>query len=282
MQKQQFSAEKDLAGAPKVSTGTIAIEVENHVGHVIINNPAGRNAFNQQMCRQMVAAMQTLEHDPDVKVISIRGAEGNFSAGANLKDLDSVLFSGATATDDGIDELSLADQAISNVSKPTFAFVEGICMGGGWQIAAAADVVVASSNTRIAITPAKLGIIYPKSGLERLKRQVGEQRANYLLMTADEVTAAQAEAWNLVSLLVPAEEFELKREEILRTVVARSQFSIVSMKRLMKEEGSATYDNLWSDTWHEFRTGEDLALGREAFANRQTPQFTWTVDSPRK
>lgn len=279
MQKQQSNQRGKSLDATSEPSGSIDIEIEDHIGHVIINNPKYKNAFNRQMCRQLVEAMYMLDNNSDVKVISIRGAEGNFSAGANLKDLDSVLFSGATENDDGVDELSLADQAISSVRKPTFAFVEGICMGGGWQIAAAADVVVASSNTRIAITPSKLGIIYPRLGLERLKKHVGEQRANFLLMTADEVTVQQAEAWNLVTTVVPAEAFELKREEILKTVVDRSQFSAVSMKQLMREDNSPTYDELWAEIWHAFRTGEDLALGRAAFANRQTPQFTWSVDS---
>lgn len=258
--------------------GTVVVEIEDQIGHVIINNPRRRNAFNQQMCREMVNAMHQLDADPKVQVISVRGAEGNFSAGANLKDLDSVLFADSTEHDDGVDELSLADQAISGVRKPTLAFVEGICMGGGWQIAAAADVVVASTNTRIAITPSKLGIIYPRPGLERLKKHVGEQRANYLLMTADEVTIEQAEDWNLVSVVVPAEEFELKREHILKTVARRSQFSIVSMKQLMRAESDPSYDQHWNRVWHDFRTGEDLAVGREAFDNGQTPKFRWKVN----
>lgn len=278
MQKQQSDHHVHAADNLSHVTGNVLIEIEDQVGHVIINNPERKNAFNQQMCRQMAEAMYMLDNDPDVKVISIRGAEGNFSAGANLKDLDSVLFSGAEAAYDGIDELSLADQAISSVRKPTFAFVEGICMGGGWQIAAAADVVVASTNTRIAITPSKLGIIYPRLGLERLKKQVGEQRANYLLMTADEVSIEQAETWNLVSKTVPAAEFELERERILSTVVNRSQFSIVSMKHLMRHENDTSYEQQWNKIWHAFRTGEDLAIGRAAFAKREIPKFTWKVD----
>lgn len=278
MQKHQYKGELETSSNQVTEMGSVSVEVENHIGHVIINNPRRKNAFNQQMCRQMVRIMQRLDEDPNVKVISIRGAEGNFSAGANLKDLDSVLFSGAVEEDDGVDELSLADQAIANVRKPTFAFVEGICMGGGWQIAAAADVIVASTNTRIAITPSKLGIVYPRSGLERLKKYVGEQRANYLLMTADEITIEQAERWNLVSIVIPVENFELKREHILKTVTKRSQFSIVSMKQLMRSENDSSYSYQWNKVWHDFRMGEELANGRAAFANRQTPEFTWKVE----
>lgn len=278
MQQQQSNGHLGRSSSQVLEPGTILVEVENHIGHVVINNPSRKNAFNQHMCHQMVEAMQWLDQNPDVKVISIRGAEGNFSAGANLKDLESVLFAGSTPDDDGVDELSLADRAIAAVRKPTFAFVEGICMGGGWQIAAAADVVVASSTTRIAITPAKLGIIYPRSGLERLKKYVGEPRANYLLMTADEVTIDQAERWNLISMAVPAEDFELTRERILTTVVRRSQFSIVSMKHLMRSEHDRNYEQDWDQVWHDFRIGEDLAVGREAFANRQAPEFLWTID----
>src|SRR5699024_4754709 len=95
MQKQQSNNRLGAAKHHVPEKGAILVETENEIGHVIINNPKYKNAFNRQMCQQLVEVMRSLDEDPAVKVISVRGAEGNFSAGANLKNLDEVLFSGA-------------------------------------------------------------------------------------------------------------------------------------------------------------------------------------------
>lgn len=152
-------------------------------------------------------------------------------------------------------------------------------MGGGWQIASAADAIIASSDTRLAITPSKLGIIYPRAGLERLKRYVGEARANYLLMTANEITIEKAEAWNLVTETVDASTFYKYREQLLQSVATRSQFSIYAMKRLMQLEGTNNYCDAWEELWSAVQTNEDFAEGRLAFMETRRPEFEWNINA---
>lgn len=262
---------------PNTAAGTVSVDILDGVGIVAINRPSHRNAFSRAMCLELTEAMRALDRDPRVRVITLRGVDGNFSAGAGLDQFDEVLFDQATQEDSGTDRLSEADAAITSVRKPTVALVEGVCMGGGWQIAAAADIVLASSTTRIAITPAKLGILYPRFGLERLRELVGVQRAKYLVMSASEVSAETAQQWGLITQLFDEQEFVEQTSRIVRSISQKSQFSTTTMKRLLDTYGEAYYDEDWRRSWHEFRTGEDLAAGRAAFAEKRRPDFTWRL-----
>lgn len=299
--------------------GQIRVEVRDGVGNVVLDRPSHRNALSRYMCRSLVEALAELDADPDVVVVAISGTGGDFCAGAGLDTFDEVLFDGAPplggagsvapipeppeaekapdattagVPDTGVDRLSEADAAIRAVRKPTVSLVEGICMGGGWQIAAAADLLIASTTARIAITPSKLGIIYPRSGLERLVDRVGLDRAKYLLLSAAEVTPRRAAEWGLVTLLIQEEDFAEQSAAMMRTIQSRSLFSTVTQKRLLDsyahrastpgEEGNEgeedAYEADWNHSWAAFRSGEDLAEGRRAFAAKEQPAFTWRLD----
>ncbi|MGD6980656.1 MULTISPECIES: enoyl-CoA hydratase/isomerase family protein [Citricoccus] len=272
-------------------TGGITVSVTDGIGRLILDRPSHKNSLTKAMCLELTEAVTRLDADPDVAVITLQGADGNFCAGAGLDQFDQVLFDGADdgSAGPGTDRLSEADAAIRATRKPTVALVEGICMGGGWQIAAAADVVVASTTARIAVTPSKLGIVYPRAGLERLADRVGMDRAKYLLLTASEVTPTQAEQWGLVTVLFEAETFAAQAAGVVSTIRSRSLFSNVSHKRLLdgyaergsgvdiSEDARHAYEADWTRTWEDFRTGPDLAEGRRAFAAKERPAFPWTL-----
>jgi methylglutaconyl-CoA hydratase len=272
-------------------TGGITVSVADGIGRLILDRPSHKNSLTRTMCLELTEAVARLDADPDVAVITLEGADGNFCAGAGLDQFDQVLFDGVDdgSSGPGTDRLSEADAAIRAARKPTVALVEGICMGGGWQIAAAADVILASTTARIAITPSKLGIVYPRAGLERLADRVGLDRAKYLLLTATELTPAQAEQWGLVTVLFEAEAFTERAAGVVSTIRSRSLFSNVSHKRLLdgyaervsgvdiSEDARHAYEADWAGTWEDFRTGADLAEGRRAFAVKERPVFPWTL-----
>lgn len=262
--------------------GNVEVSVGRGVARVVLNRPTRKNSLTRFMLLRVVDIMKKLDRDHDVQVITISGAGGDFSAGASLGDLDDVLFDGAGSkeTHVGTDLFSKADAAIRSTRKPTISLVEGICMGGGWQLAAAADVILASTSARIAITPAKLGILYPRPGLERLVERVGRDRAKYLLMTGNEVTPEKAECWGLVTRAVSAEDFLSECEELVGVIMRRSRFSIEASNSLIDAyldlSDRGDYEEMWKSFWAQFRSGEDFAEGKRAFAAREVPNFSWT------
>ncbi|MDR6435049.1 enoyl-CoA hydratase/carnithine racemase [Paenarthrobacter nicotinovorans] len=266
---------------PEVSRA-ISLSVADGVATVEISNLSQRNALTRAMCREIQELMPRLDADPDVAVVVLRGAGNTFCAGAAISELASVLID---PQEDGstVDHLSAADAAIAAVSKPTVALVEGACMGGGWQLASACDFIIANERAIIGLTPAKIGIIYPRLGLERLVRQVGHAKAKYILLTGQTFSATEARALGLVADVVPSESFEEKCAALVSTLRSRSRFSVHAMKRLVDltdladVPGSslAVIEQEWAEAWSAMPDSPDMGIGIQAFLTREQPQFRW-------
>lgn len=243
--------------------GRITLEVDGCIGRIVIDNPRQRNAMTRDMCISLVGAVQRADANPRVKVITLRGVGKDFSAGAAINELHRVLFDNGP---DGqtVDRLSEADAALQAASKPTIALVEGVCMGGGWQIASACDMSIAVDTVKLAVTPSKLGIIYPRSGIERLVQQLGADKAKYVLFSADLIPAKKAADWGLLTETVPETEFEEFVGSLVLRIAERSQYSVHTMKALI--DSMAAVDNrsnqeLWDKEWVKLTDSEDFRVG---------------------
>jgi enoyl-CoA hydratase/carnithine racemase len=257
-------------------TGRISVRIADAVASVELDNPTRRNAISKAMCLELVELMPLLDADPAVTVVTLRGSGDTFSAGAQLSELSSILMD----EQDGehVDQLSRADDAITSMTKPTIALVDGACVGGGWQLASACDFIVASERSTFAITPAKLGIIYPRPGIERLVRQVGPAAAKLILFTGQVFTAAQAQSIGLIAETSPDDQFDEHCRQLVQTILSRSRFSLHYLKRLVDMTASSdpALDSAWADAWRAMQQNPDLPIGVNAFFAREAPPFTWS------
>lgn len=260
-----------------VDQGAIDCHIAGGIAYVTINNPAKRNALTRHMCFELQALTQSLNSEPSAKVIALSGAGSDFSAGVAIDQLPSVLFD-PTPEGGYVDHFSAADAALAHVTKPTVALVQGVCMGGGWQIASACDFILTSSNAHFGVTPAKIGILYPRSGVDRLVQQVGPARAKYILMTGKSFTAHQAQSLGLVADVIDENDFQTEASALLGTLLERSRFTQMKTKEYIDAcSGQQEHlDSLWSRSWEEMLQGEDKEIGISAFRHRQTPRFTWS------
>ncbi len=266
------------AALTKISA-RVHVTTSDGVALLTLDNRGQRNALTPHMCRELVHVCEAVGRDPEVAVVVLRGAGGDFSAGVAIDRMDELLF---TAEDGalpapGKELFSRADAALRALPQPLVAVVEGVCMGGGWQVAATADYVLASDTVRIAITPGKLGVLYPRPGLERLVDRVGPMRAKRLLLTGEELSPADAEGWGLVSELVPAADLEGRLADLIATLRSRSAYSAEHHLRLVDgfTAGSPAYTEDWERAWAGTLTSGDLAEGRNAFLEKRRPHFTW-------
>lgn len=256
--------------------GRITGEIYGKIGAIVIENPRQRNALTRDMCIELAEQVRRLDADPRVKVITLRGSGDDFSAGAAINELHQVLFD-AGPDGETIDHLSAADAAIGAANKPTVALVRGTCMGGGWQIASACDMSIAADTVKLAVTPSKLGIIYPRSGVERLVQRLGADKAKYVLFSADVIPADKAATWGLLTEVVPDSDFEALSQALVSRMATRSQYSIHTMKALIDSmtTGGNAEDDLWREEWAKLPASEDFAVGQRAFLEGERPRFTW-------
>jgi enoyl-CoA hydratase len=175
----------------------VTVDIAEGVGWLTLNRPAAINAVNDPIRVGVPRALDALDHNPDVRVIVIRGAgERGFCVGADIKefrDPESPSETRARVAEPGWIE------SLDRVRKPTIASIHGYCLGGGLELALACDVRVASACARFALPEIDLGLIPGGGGTQRLRRVIGLGRALHMLLTADRIDAAEALRIGLVT-----------------------------------------------------------------------------------
>ncbi|MDQ0278937.1 enoyl-CoA hydratase/carnithine racemase [Arthrobacter silviterrae] len=269
------------AGTPGESSprvGRLRVENNGPVATLIMDNPAMRNAITAGMWPQFAEQLDALEADDTVKVVVVRGEGKHFSAGADIASVREILRDPATGKRDGGD-ITVAETALARFRKPTIAAIDGYCVGGGWQIAGACDIRLASENAVFGITPAKIGIVYPLSGIRKLVELVGPAVAKYLLFSGEMVDAAEALRLGLAVKVLPGGTFWHDIEAFALMLAGRSQFSIQSQKDLVNALSSGVPEAELAERnthWQrEMAASADPRIGVAAFLAKETPQFTW-------
>lgn len=181
----------------------VLVTIEGAVATVTLNRPEAMNALSLAVRRDLAAAMHRLEADSSVRVVILTGAgDRAFTAGLDLKELgqDGVSAANAETADNN------PVKAIEQLSKPCIGAINGVAITGGFEVALACDVLIASDRARFADTHARVGIM-PGWGLsQKLSRLIGPYRARELSLTGNFLDAATAYAWGLVNRVVPPHE----------------------------------------------------------------------------
>lgn len=247
-------------------------EVAGGVGTITIDRPGKRNAMSADMWRALPGLLDRLAAHPGVRVLVLTGAGGDFCAGADISELADI------NRHDGAHLSTAAEEALAAFPKPSLAAIEGFCVGGGCQLAAACDLRFATEGARFGITPAKLGIVYPAAATVRLVRLVGPAAAKYLLYSADLVGAGHALRVGLVDEVVPADGLRARVSAFTETLASRSLLTQRATKEIVDAIAAGhPVEDLVRGWQEEAAAGGDVTEGVAAFLERRTPAFTWTA-----
>lgn len=181
--------------------------VERHPsGYAVLtlNRPKALNALSRDLMAQMAAAIDQLEEDPAVRVLILTGAGRAFCAGLDLKELGS----GRGSLGEGESGVAARDPvaALERFSGPVIGAINGPAVTGGFELALACDVLLASPQARFADTHARIGIA-PAWGLsQKLSRVIGPYRAREYSLTGNWIGADEASRFGFVNHVVPADE----------------------------------------------------------------------------
>ncbi len=252
-------------------------ETKGGVATITINRPAQRNAMTYDMWQHLASFVEALQADPEVRVVIIRGAGTQaFSAGADIAEFEEQRRNSTLAKKyhAAVEE---AFQAIAHCSKPTIAMVAGYCVGGGLELATAADLRIAADNSRFGIPTAKLGIFMPYWEMSQLVRLVGAGRTMDMLLTAKLVEAEEALRIGLVSRLVPVAELEQHTYQVAAEIAGYAPLSHRWHKKVLEMIlRNPDLDGLTSEEadlpFGCFDT-EDFQEGRRAFLEKRKPEF---------
>jgi enoyl-CoA hydratase len=177
--------------------------LEQHEGFAIVtlNRPQAMNALSRELRQDFVAAFTNCIDNPDTRVVILTGNGKAFCAGFDLKELGS---NEAVSTAEEAD--NVVAQAMEAFGGPIIGAINGHCITGGFEMALACDILIASENARFADTHARVGML-PGWGLsQKLPRLIGLSRAREIAFTGVPIFAQQAYEWGLVNHVVPEQE----------------------------------------------------------------------------
>lgn len=249
----------------------IEVSKKQRITWVTINRPDKMNAITPEMHDDLQTAFDNFSADPEQFVCVITGAgEKAFSAGSDLtagihRDYPKNGYAGLIERFD--------------LSKPVIAAVNGLALGGGFEIVLACDIVVASDTASFGLPEPLVGAVALGGGIHRLPRQIGLKNAMGLLLTSRRVDVQEAYRLGLVNEIVPAKTLEAAAqrwcEEILKGAPLSVRASKEAAMRGLEEDSLSAALKKQNDypAYAQWRTSEDLKEGRAAFAEKRPPNW---------
>ena len=195
-------------GGEAPGKGRITFEKRDRVAYITLDRPEVLNAMDQRMHAELAAAWDEVESDGGIRVAVLTGAGGKaFSVGQDLRERASLDARGAAAQTFGSRGQPGWPRLTErfSMSKPVVARVDGYALGGGFELALACDLIIASDRSVFGLPEARLGLVPGAGGTFRLPRQLPLKIAMGCLLTGRRLTAAQARDLGLVNEIVPAE-----------------------------------------------------------------------------
>jgi enoyl-CoA hydratase len=241
-------------------------------GLIRLNRPKQMNALNDQLMDELGQALLAFDADPGIGCIVVTGNEKAFAAGADIAAMKDYDFQHTYRTE----YISRNWETMRRVRKPVIAAVGGVALGGGCVVAMMCDIVIAADNAKFGQPEITIGVVPGAGGTQRLPRAIGKAKAMDMVLTNRWINATQAEAWGLVSRVVPADRLMDEAFEVAAKINGFGQISVMAAKEAVNRAFESTLsDGLWYERrlFHAMFGTADQREGMAAFLDKRPPQF---------
>jgi crotonobetainyl-CoA hydratase len=251
----------------------IEVERRGHVMMIRLARPEVMNALSPAASAECAEVLDAFAADPDARVAIITGSgEKAFCTGSDLREQKL----GAPRPASGFGGMTERH----DLMKPVIAAVNGLALGGGFELALACDIIVAADHAQFALPEPKLGIAALAGGLHRLPRAIGEKRALGIILTARRVTAEEGEALGFVHQVVPVADLADVAWRLAEDIAALSPVALRAAKQAMLrglEEPTiraAMAAQIDCPEVKAMLASDDRREGARAFREKRTPAWT--------
>ncbi len=226
----------------------VLTQTNDAITTVTLNRPDNLNALSIELRSRLAEVFTTLKDDDATEVIILTGNGRAFTAGLDLKELGQTGMSGGSG---GVD----LQKAIREVGKPVIGAINGFAITGGFELALACDILIASTEAKFADTHVRMGVV-PGWGLsQRLARLIGSSRAKQLSFTGNYLDAETAERWGLVNVVLAPDELMPYCLQLARDITSVNKDTLKAVHQLI--------DYGWENTLAE-GLQEELNASRQA------------------
>lgn len=247
------------------------------VARLTLNNPEKRNPLDHEVLDAIAATLPELAAGIEARCLLITGAGGAFSAGYDIGAIPQDTFA-EDAEALVAHPFHAAMEALSAHPYPVVAAINGHCLGGGLELAVRCDLRVCAAGAKLGMPPAKLGLIYGHTGLERFIDVIGVAQTRELFLTGRNVSAARAESIGLVNEVVADAEVEAASLALASEIAANAPLATRGNKRAI--EALARRPRLTPEEERELVelrrscfASDDFREGIQAFAEKRKPRW---------
>lgn len=255
---------------------TVRLDYEGRVAHLVLDRPDALNSITPTMLTELATAIDDIDADSDTRCLLLSGAgDRAFSVGAELSALAAEEMDAIAGT-----ELARKGQQtfgkLESCDTPVVAAIDGFCLGGGMELATAADLRLASDTATFGQPEYDLGLLPGWGGTQRLPAVIGESRAKEIIFTGDRYDASEMADAGFVSRVVDDEEFATAAMELAEQVAAGPPLAQRYTKRAMLAGRNETDAGLEieAQAFGQLLDSEDFKQGVAAFDTDTEPEFS--------
>tara|TARA_R110000823_G_scaffold291009_5_gene409337 strand:- start:14733 stop:15497 length:765 start_codon:yes stop_codon:yes gene_type:complete len=247
----------------------VLVDVADGIMVVTLNRPKAKNAANKALAEGVVAAMDELDSNDEIRVAILTGAGGTFCSGMDLK----AFVSGETPQIEGRGFAGLTERG---PRKPLIAAVEGYALAGGLELAISCDLIVSADDAKFGIPEVKRGLAAAAGGLMKLPRQIPQRIAMEMALTGDFIDAGRAAQLGLVNEVVPSGTALDAAKALAARIVANGPLAVAVSKQVVLESADWSAEDMWQkqgDLVMPVFVSEDAIEGATAFAEKRAPNW---------
>lgn len=230
------------------------------------------NVIEMPQRDQLRVVFETLDEDPRIRVIVLRGTGEHFSSGGNIQGF-------MKASPEHVSKLAWNIAAPARCSKPVIAANRGYCFGVGFEISLACDFRIVSETCQYALPEQRLGQIPGSGGSARLQKIVGITRTKDIVMRSKRIPGKQALEWGIATECVPDDQLEAATDALVDELLTFSPIAQRTAKKLLNDTEDSTLSiaiELEGHCYSRLRQSDDFKEGVEAFHTKRPAKFTGT------
>ena len=253
---------------------TLLVEKKEHFCWIKLNRPEALNALNTQMAKDLIAAFLEVALDREIWVVGVTTtSEKAFGVGADLKERKDM------SAEEILKQRALfvrIPAAIRSLPQPLIAGVKGFALGGGFETALLADILIAGDNAQFGLPEVRVGLIPGNGGTQTLPRAIGKIRAKEMIFTGKRISASEALALGIVNRVVPVAKVEEAVLEMAGEICVSSPIAVREAKRaidLGMEVDLHTALQIEVEAYNINVSTEDRQEGIRAFNEKRPPRW---------